>query len=503
MFGSNKLIKIEGISKEDIHAEKQTKKLNKIITRKDLEMNFLKKSFLFTLLFFLKVAVQHVSASPNKAPFVCSVIDKSTKNIVFNHTIPSFMVNDSICDCCDCSDEADGNKKNFCDELLAEYNLVLVDGYINNSLSKGKQILYEMIFEDDNEFKTINDDLNEKKTLLAQDKFNSKDFEFVQSMKTAINSFWDNIKSLSETFHDDENIAHLNQFFDKELFIIMNNDRSTVSDSFIKRQELFDLKKLISKYNVIKMLISINEDEYGLRFGQAENVTKLDVIIEKYGRIYYNGDSFLNKFKFLIGIDTATASYAEKLTLQTELADLETKLEKKIGSYSELDIKSRLSDYFQTKFKDQMTFKFGKFEYILTPDKKLYQSPLTDTDNNIYFIGALRTMTFTEKNLENSDDMAKRKQQNMDVIWKKIQQERTNYLHNAIPDIDTPLFDKIQDMHNGLEMEFIGGSKCWDGPRRSAEIRVQCSDSLFEVLEVQEPSKCWYVFEVASIFGCI
>lgn len=55
--------------------------------------------------------------------------------------------------------------------------------------------------------------------------------------------------------------------------------------------------------------------------------------------------------------------------------------------------------------------------------------------------------------------------------------------------------------NNGLQLEFDNGDKCWDGPKRSATVFVQCSDKP-ELRKITETSRCRYAVEIDSPLGC-
>ncbi|GAV51850.1 hypothetical protein ZYGR_0AF03210 [Zygosaccharomyces rouxii] len=63
------------------------------------------------------------------------------------------------------------------------------------------------------------------------------------------------------------------------------------------------------------------------------------------------------------------------------------------------------------------------------------------------------------------------------------------------------LFGNLYQLNNGLQLEFDNGDKCWDGPRRSATVFVQCSDKQ-ELRKITETSRCRYSVEIESPFGC-
>lgn len=63
------------------------------------------------------------------------------------------------------------------------------------------------------------------------------------------------------------------------------------------------------------------------------------------------------------------------------------------------------------------------------------------------------------------------------------------------------LFGNLYQLNNGLQLEFNNGDKCWNGPRRSATVFVQCSDKQ-ELKKITETSRCRYSVEIESPLGC-
>ncbi|QLG73965.1 hypothetical protein HG535_0F04770 [Zygotorulaspora mrakii] len=69
---------------------------------------------------------------------------------------------------------------------------------------------------------------------------------------------------------------------------------------------------------------------------------------------------------------------------------------------------------------------------------------------------------------------------------------------NNIPEY---IFGNLHDMSNGLAIRFEDGSKCWNGPKRSATVFVACGSTV-EIINVYETSRCNYGIEVKSPIGC-
>lgn len=434
------------------------------------------------------------------SPQVCSVVDQATNTVVFNYTIPSFMVNDSICDCCDCSDEANVLGVNFCNELLEEYNSVLVDQYWHKDVLPGQQKLFEILFHDNAEYTSGIKKLRNLRELLLLEKYKFTDLDLVYEVKSLINDYLTHIMAFSESPDDVENLDALNSFFEKQLPIILENDHSPKSENLIMKQyHLSDAKSLVNKYNVIKLFcVSVKEEESGIEFKHYPKLLELDPIIKTYGDLYFNANSIQNKIKSLVHLTPKNDVIVKKLQIQKDIKDLEIKLKNIESTFTDDDKKNRMHDYFQNDNETPLVTQFGKYEYTLTPEKKLYQKPLNLEDDNLYLIGNLRSLTFID-----GDDSSEKISLVKDLIWKDIQNRSTAYLHNCIPDSDSLVFKELMNVNNGMTMKFFKGDKCWGGPRRSAQVMLHCSSQLFQIVDVIEFTKCGYMIEVNSIFGCM
>lgn len=63
------------------------------------------------------------------------------------------------------------------------------------------------------------------------------------------------------------------------------------------------------------------------------------------------------------------------------------------------------------------------------------------------------------------------------------------------------LFGNLFEMSNGLAIRYEDGSKCWNGPNRSATVFITCG-ATSEITKVYETSRCNYGIELKSPLGC-
>lgn len=60
---------------------------------------------------------------------------------------------------------------------------------------------------------------------------------------------------------------------------------------------------------------------------------------------------------------------------------------------------------------------------------------------------------------------------------------------------------EIDDKNQQFILYYNNGQKCWNGPKRSAIVFIECGDKN-EILSVSEPEKCEYHFKVKAPIGC-
>lgn len=63
------------------------------------------------------------------------------------------------------------------------------------------------------------------------------------------------------------------------------------------------------------------------------------------------------------------------------------------------------------------------------------------------------------------------------------------------------LFGNLHEASNGLLLEYSGGDRCWNGPQRSAQLKVRCAKN-FQVTKVYEMTRCNYGIEMTGPIGC-
>ena len=124
----------------------------------------------------------------------------------------------------------------------------------------------------------------------------------------------------------------------------------------------------------------------------------------------------------------------------------------------------------------------------------IHQRELTG-DKNVINIGSLRNVKFDKTTNINKF-----------VEYMKMQYSEYDIMLHLINDTEivgeeTYLFGNLPEVNNGIVLQYADGEKCWNGPNRSAQVFIRCAES-FKIHNVQETTKCNYVFEVSGPLGC-
>lgn len=87
-------------------------------------------------------------------------------------------------------------------------------------------------------------------------------------------------------------------------------------------------------------------------------------------------------------------------------------------------------------------------------------------------------------------------------LWINKQIGDYNYRLGFLDSIyqDNTLVGRFSGM-DGKSMQYSHGTKCWNGPQRSARIDMVCGHS-DDLISVSEPEKCQYVFLISSPLAC-
>ncbi|GMM41837.1 hypothetical protein FOG48_01579 [Hanseniaspora uvarum] len=436
--------------------------------------------------------------------FTCSVVKNNTE--LFSYDIEEFMVNDGICDCCDCSDEPSmTNKVSFCDELINEYESVLENGLVRDTIDLGKKTLINTLILNNNdivkEYESLKEDMKhfeEIEDVKIYEKLSNEIIEFFEdSLK--------NKKSHAQVSkkHQKENIDNLKKFFHKEIPLIMIDDKDGLKKI---HSDIKNLKSLKDKLMIVKFMLSNLEGNSGVSFKHTQDLFHLDDIVERYGNEFFKKNKMFIVTNFvkdsIYGVDSRVSTYKLQQKKQSEqrLKELESELERIYDSYKNVDVTSEILKFFteyENKFTVPMKSIFGKYEYIFTPEKKLIQKSLGE-NNEQYLIGELKNIEFKNETIANHyDDIH-------EILWKYVQtQYATKHLHKSIPNAESKITNELLNKNNIMKITFENGDECWNGPERSAVVRFQCSSSEFDVVEVLEVEKCTYEIDVNSIFGCL
>ncbi|QLQ81950.1 hypothetical protein HG537_0G02040 [Torulaspora globosa] len=188
--------------------------------------------------------------------------------------------------------------------------------------------------------------------------------------------------------------------------------------------------------------------------------------------------------------------------LESTIEQLKRQLDTKRDQYRTLNNEQRGDDVRELERLKQLIFALSQ-QQVLTGaiDNYLYEINLGGT---IYQIENAPTQN--QVKIGNLQDLHL---QNNDS-----QQSFFNYLKSTYPDQDDLfpalvsdtaseqyLFDNLHKTSNGLVLDYSGGDRCWNGPQRSAQLKVRCAKN-FQITKVYETTKCNYGIELTGPIGC-
>ncbi|KAL6934413.1 hypothetical protein ACO0OL_002956 [Hanseniaspora opuntiae] len=289
--------------------------------------------------------------------FTCSVL-KDDK-VLFTYDIQEFMVNDGICDCCDCSDEFTLDKKvNFCEELIDEYEDILDNQLIRNNIDLGKkQLLNKLVLNDNEIVKKYNDLIDE-----MDNEDEIQDIKIYKQITGEITAFFEESlekgKSHAEVSkrNQRDNIYNLKKFFQNEIPLIMADDKEGMKKI---HSDVKTLKGLKEKYTIVKFMLATLEKTSGVSFKYTQELLQLDDIIDRYGNEYFKENQFANALNFVkdsvYGVDSRVATYKLQKMKQNkqDLKTLTTQLDVLYAECHDMDLTPYIRDYF--------TLENGKF----------------------------------------------------------------------------------------------------------------------------------------------
>lgn len=134
------------------------------------------------------------------------------------------------------------------------------------------------------------------------------------------------------------------------------------------------------------------------------------------------------------------------------------------------------------------------YSYEICIDGSIHQIENTQ-EGKVVTIGHAKGLNFNNlRNIEKyTEDLKIKYSDEDDLVTELISEEEKGQ--------QVYLFGNLNEVNNGLEIQYDGGEKCWNGPQRSAKVFIQCSDT-FKLEKVSEITKCNYSIELRGPIGC-
>lgn len=143
---------------------------------------------------------------------------------------------------------------------------------------------------------------------------------------------------------------------------------------------------------------------------------------------------------------------------------------------------------------DALTNIIDNYVYQINFNGPIYQIENTPTGNQVK-IGDYKSLHLQKENSEKSFfDYLKSTYPDEDDLFPALVSE-TDVGHEEY------LFGDLHETSNGLVLEYSNGDRCWNGPLRSAQVKVRCAKN-FQICKVYEMTKCNYGIEMTGPIGC-
>lgn len=392
----------------------------------------------------------------------------------FPRYIENYKVNDGVCDydlCCDGSDEwASGHCENKCAAVRKQY-----DEYMNiktTAVEKASKVKQELVQKARQAKETLSDTLTKLKEQVAKDSVSLEMLE--NSLKGAELHFESDESSLSLSLVDE-----LNSYVSE-----VEAKFASLSSSTSKQQQRIGqlenmLANLVKNYNPnfndlsVKQCVKQFEEYVSNRPNEEEQPTIDGFKASMVG--------FAQKLKSFLPVQTS------QLTIVPSVSNL---LHHYYGQLIS-SFKPAASDQDETKKTDKpkVTSKtINAFKEKIEAVQKKLKSQQAE-------------ISIHEENLNRGygeDDILR----SVEGQWVSKKIGEYTYKLGFLDTIyqDNTLIGRFINF-DGSSLHFAHGSKCWNGPHRSAIVETICGP-VNELISVSEPEKCQYKFILESPIAC-
>lgn len=432
------------------------------------------------------------------------------ENIGFeSHFIPSYKIDDGICDydvCCDGSDEAEGICENRCIEMKKKHD---------------KEV--------DEHNKKIIDGLKIKNKLLEKSKFIKLDIEnLIQNYRVEIKEIENELIKCEE----ERNKLDENQELIINNFKIIENDLDLLSDGLFNS---FDkLNKYVVKLESLESILSKMSEEYNHNFN--------DPAVKQAAQDYFNfaasiKDQEEGKISIENTIDTLKESIAylkkDIKQIRNEILNIDFEnMKKKIDTTND-STSTGTSSYLTflldilAKSCKQLVDSFLGVESHIIPYEEIEKYELASNDMILKDSGLKldeKMKKLNERlNYLKSELNKKEDELNKDFGPDDILRSMSECIESKIGTYKyklclTSILEQINNDGRGTrignfkeikyndetgnyQIVFKGGERCWNGPVREAIVDVECGIKQ-DIVVVTEPEKCTYQMKFVSPIGC-
>lgn len=424
------------------------------------------------------------------------------------HYIPSFKVDDGICDydvCCDGSDEAPGICENRCDQLKKENDLFI-----------------------SNHNKLIQDGLLIKTKMIEDSKSKRLDIEqLIIQYKEQINITREEIIKL------EEELEKLDPTQEKivENFNIIESDLSLLSENLLN--SFNKLETYISKLELLENILKIMTNEYNHNFNdpavkQAAQdylnfAASIDETDESNESQRVQISSLINSFKSVLestktDIDKVKTEIVNLSSIKVENTTLD--INSKNNNENSNSFISELINALSIGIKQSLKSFLGVESHKI-PLEAIKEEPNPDLSsyNTEEKINILKSrLEHYESELRKSETELNKNYGPDDILRSMtdcIDSKIGNYIYRLCP---TSVLEQINSDNHGTKIgifeelvyseeshnykfNFKRGARCWNGPIREATIDLVCGLTN-EITLVTEPEKCIYQMKMISPLGC-
>lgn len=400
----------------------------------------------------------------------------------FPHYIPSSWVDDGVCDyekCCDGTDEPKGKCPNRCAEFKDKYERERLEN--NGIVDKGVEIRNGIIAKSQHERLQIQHELDRLTHEMGdlQSKLKQlnkvKETRNLEDGKLINNAFEDYERNLEDarkvvdlqmTQHSD--LTERVHTLEKLLQTMKDNYNHNFNDPAVKLAA-HSFEDYVANKGILK---NVNNDGNSKVKNQLDELhtsfeTSKDKLLDEWQKkqegkksgswFHFSAEDIVDAFLGIRSLDESSElnkqhSSVGPARLAKNIEDLESKI-KECNQSITSDKQSLAKDYGPNDIlRSQngcISHQIGEYNYRLC-----FTGELSQIDSNRHGV-------------------------------------RIGHFESA----------SFSDDGKTLISKYSGGEKCWNGPIRSAEVRMKCG-LRNEILAVSEPEKCGYMVEVKSPMAC-